>query len=168
MVRAAFAVTLLWFGAAALAPAQSSPLDSLAARLGAARQVRVHSAAGWARLDRPQLAGDSLDFERGRITDRRTGRRSGMASPMPLAPIDRIDLRAGTHAGRGAVIGGLIGAGLGLAAGIALSQDDFVQVGTGTVLAVTLVLSAGGAGLGGLIGAATPRWETVYRAPGAP
>ena len=68
----------------------------------------------------------------------------------------------------GALIGGLVGAGLGLALGIAMSQDEFFQATPGDVASVTLVLGAGGAGLGALIGALVPRWRPVYREGGVP
>jgi hypothetical protein len=106
--------------------------------------------------------GDSLQFARGQMLDR-GGRRVAVASPLDLSTIDRIDARAGTHAGRGALIGGLVGAGLGLALGIAMTQDEFFQASSGDVAAVTVVLGAGGAGLGALIGAVVTRWRPVYR-----
>ena len=161
---------LAWLslGAAAAATAQTAGADSLAARLAAVARIRTHSAAGWAELEHPRLVGDSLSFDRGQLIDGRGGRRSAVASPLPLAGIDRIDARAGTHAGRGALVGGLIGGGLGLALGIAMSQDDFFQASPGEVAAVTLVFGAGGAGLGALIGALVPRWRPVYRRGGAP
>lgn len=161
---------LVWLSlsAVSVAAAQHSARDSLAARLDAVARIRTHSAAGWAELEHPRLIGDTLDFERGEMLDRRSGRRVAVPGPLALATIDRIDVRAGTHAGRGALIGGLIGAGLGLAAGIALSQDEFFQASPGDVAAVTLVFGAGGAGLGALLGALVPRWQPVYRQGGVP
>jgi len=160
---------LVWLSLTTLpvAAAQQSTTDSLAARLDAVARIRAHSAAGWAELEHPRLVGDSLDFDRGQMIDRHSGRRVTVAGPLALGTIDRIDARAGAHAGRGALIGGLIGAGLGLAAGIAMSQDEFFQASGGEVAAVTLVFGAGGAGLGALLGALVPRWQPVYRANGA-
>lgn len=158
---------LAWLslGAAAAAPAQTTAADSLAERLAAVARIRAHSAAGWMELEHPRLVADSLQFERGQMVDH-SGRRVAVPGPLALGTIDRIAVREGTHAGRGALIGGAIAAGFGLAAGIAMSQDEFFQAGPGEVAAMTVVFGAGGAGLGALIGALVPRWRPVYRRGG--
>lgn len=165
MFRVMPALVWLSLGTVTAATAQTAAGDSLAARIRAVTRIRTHSAAGWADLELPRLVGDSLTFARGQMLDR-GGRRVAVAGPLPLAAIDRIDARTGTHSAQGAVVGGVIGAGLGLAVGIAMSQDEFFQITSGDVLVVTMVFGAGGAGLGALIGALVPRWRPVYRQGG--
>lgn len=166
MIRMMFAFWSLCLLGVTAAPGQALATDSLAARLDAVARIRVHSADGWAELRHPQMVGDSIAFERGVRIDRRSGRRSDVEGPLALTTFDRIEVREGNHAGRGALIGGLIGVGVGLAAGIAMSQDEFFQATTGQVLQITLVSGMTWATVGALIGTAVPRWRSVYRRDG--
>lgn len=89
---------------------------------------------------------------------------------IPAGEITRLEVQRGRRSGvgRGALVGGLFGAGAGFILGTAAAAEpcDFVCYGAEVIPVSIAVLGAAGAGLGALIGAATPvrPWEEVPRA----
>jgi hypothetical protein len=90
------------------------------------------------------------------------------AGPLPAASIDSLWVR-GTHAKRGAIIGALL---LGVSSGIFWSSVcEYAGEGSGcdawgAVAGLTLAGAGVGAGLGALIGSASPRWRLRYARSG--
>lgn len=89
------------------------------------------------------------------------------ARVLPLADVSRLWQRK-RAVGAGAVVGGVIGAGTGVFFGLiatALCEYDCASTGSGIAIG-GLLGAAFGAGTGAVIGAAIPRWSTVYRGSG--
>lgn len=90
------------------------------------------------------------------------------AEPLPAASIDSLWVR-GTHAKQGAIIGALL---LGVSSGIFWSSVcECAGEGSGwdswgAVAGLTLAGAGVGAGLGALIGSASPRWRLHYARSG--
>lgn len=89
---------------------------------------------------------------------------------LATASVAQVEVSRGLQslAGQGLAIGAGVGAGLGLILSAAAAAEecqgfDCYEVGPGGVIAVTALLAAAGAGLGGLIGAAShrERWAQV-------
>jgi len=103
----------------------------------------------------------SLDQDSVRFLD------SSGVNAVPVTSVGRLELSRGrrSNAGKGAIIGGVTAGALGLILGLAASTEDdaFVEIGTGEIAAVTVILGAGGAGIGALIGATSKseHWEPV-------
>ena len=147
------------------APAWGQSLSSRAMEeINAAALVRVHLVKGKRRtLYAPQADSDSLRYQSRRIDNRRTVVQLPRA--LAMADITRIERRMGTNAWKGAKIGGSIYGGLALLAsygppdtfgGASSTRDRILGVG---------VYALSGALLGAMIGSASTRWKTVYRAP---
>jgi hypothetical protein len=72
-----------------------------------------------------------------------------------------------SHADGGAKIGAGLGFAAGIAMGVGLASDDFLQIGTGEVLALGGVSALFGAMIGALVGLAVERpvWAPIQSAP---
>jgi uncharacterized protein YcfJ len=92
---------------------------------------------------------------------------------VPVADVRTIELRQGSHAGRGAVMGAVIGVFAGFVVGMQVKEWDYCRTTSpgggcggpsdvGVIAFTTLVSGAFGAGLGTLFGLGSPAWE---RAP---
>jgi hypothetical protein len=90
------------------------------------------------------------------------GREGEPIKPIPLSQISQVQVARGSHAGSGAKIGGAIGLGLSLLAIAVTAGDDLAAPTAGQAIAGTLLNTGFGAGVGALIGLASPRWHTVY------
>ena len=85
------------------------------------------------------------------------------APPLPMAQVTRIQVPGGSHARGGATVGGILGLGLGiLGVREASAEDSWVSPTPGEAVGAMMITTALGAGVGALIGAAMPRWNTVY------
>ncbi len=149
-------------------PAAGTELAATLSRHGTAR---LQTRGGWFELTRPLLADDTgLTYRAARRLDSEMPA-ADLPQPLPLSEISEIQLRANA-AGRGAVIGGAVAGGFALLGVLPLAAacDDLgagEQCGivSAPVIGTVLVVGAGGAGIGALIGASVKRWKTVYRAP---
>ena len=90
---------------------------------------------------------------------------------------ERVEVSDGwhSHARNGALVGLGVGAGTGLLLGLAASAEEcgewcVIEVGTGEIAAVTVMLGAVGAGIGALIGSFShgERWRQVDLHPSEP
>lgn len=150
-------ILILAAGLLAATTAEAQEPDSVllrtSARLRAGTQVRLELRDGsrqrgvfqWARPDGIGL-GDSA------------------VRTVPLADISRLWQRK-RAVGAGAITGGIIGLGTGAFFGLiatALCEYDCASTGSGIAFG-GLLGAAFGAGTGAMIGAAIPRWSTVYR-----
>ena len=79
----------------------------------------------------------------------------------PLSNINYLRVQEGSQAGKGALLGGLTTA-LTLLSGVINVSSDPNQKLKENALSTSLLIIAGGTGLGALIGVATPRWKTYY------
>ncbi|HTR19429.1 MAG TPA: hypothetical protein VMH88_01135 [Gemmatimonadales bacterium] len=150
-------------------PVASQNLSAdLATQIAAAGHLRITTATAYGDLfqARVTVGGDSIGYGRGDAVDRRSGRRRDLPQPLPVAEVSRIELQNGSHAGTGALIGGSVGLAFGMVMIVAFANDEFFSEGmsTGDYVALGAIPTAGGALLGTLIGAAVPRWKTVYPA----
>lgn len=118
------------------------------------QKVRIHSRGaglveGWVLSSSPDLV--------------RLGTGDQSMVEVPAPGVDSLWVRAGSHAGSGALIGALVGGiGLGgLTAAATIGQRCFEQpCPAGALVTVGLAVgSAGGALIGALIGAPIPRWQ---------
>lgn len=153
------------FAAALLLALPSDPgaAQAAAAPPAPGARIRVHT--------RYIYIGTLLSLDTSALVLRRDALRDTLR--LPLATIGRLDVSTGkkSGAGRGAKLGLIVGAGVGAAVGLAAAEDcssqDFVCFGPEVIPAMAIVVGAMGAGLGALIGAASPidRWEQVRVRP---
>jgi hypothetical protein len=81
--------------------------------------------------------------------------------------VTRIQVPAGSRAGGFAKVGGAVGLAFGILGVAEISgEDSWVSPTPGEAAAAMTITTALGAGVGALIGAAVPRWKTVYASDG--
>ena len=90
------------------------------------------------------------------------GRAGRPPGAVPLSRVAQVQVRAGSHAGSGAKIGGAIGLGLAALGLLVASGDEWTSPTTGQVVSGLVITPLFGAGVGALVGSASPRWRTVY------
>lgn len=170
-MRSHIAILLLFTGAAP-ATAQHAPDSLVQARLAAeiarAERVRVFQRGDTTILARPRL-----------MTGARPALRDSLRADVPLARLDSIQIpihRPGEYAARGAVLGFLGGALVGglvgamIHASLCDRPDTFFNCDGGNVVRGALVIGAGGAVYGALLGLAKglgTHWKTVWPRHGA-
>jgi hypothetical protein len=110
----------------------------------------------------PTADSSSVGFERSEFLNR-GGNTVNLASPFEVNQVREIQVKVGSHTGKGAKIGAGVGAALALIGVIALSGDPYLSPTTGEAATGVVVWTGIGAGVGALIGAASPRWKTVYK-----
>ena len=129
-----------------------------------ASRIRVRLASG----ERGTLYAPTIDFGSLSYTGSRLlGQGGGLTQitpPLPVSRITQIQVPHGSHALLGGKIGAGVGCGLSLLAIAVTAGDSWTsptpeEAGRG-IVALTLM----GAGVGALIGSASPRWRTVYDA----
>jgi hypothetical protein len=134
-------------------------------QVNAASQIRVRLASGErGTLYAPGVDSESLSYAGSRLVGS-TGSLAQLPPTLPVAQIRLIQVPHGSHARLGSKIGAAVGCGLSLLGIAATSGDNWTfptpeEAGFG-IVALTVV----GAGVGALIGSASPRWRTVYDAP---
>lgn len=127
--------------------------------------ARADPASGeWGTVYRPVVDSGGFYYTAGY----RTGQDRRRAPPPPPIPVARIALIQVPH-GSYALLGGKIGAGIGcvlsLMAVAAGSTDGWTTLSGAEAGRAIVSLTFIGGGVGALIGSASPRWKTVYRAP---
>lgn len=153
------AVLLLVVGPIARAAAQDLSAETLQA-INAATHARVRLAEpGWHRL-----AGTGRASTDSTLVYVRDGKPSSSLTEVSLRDVRELQVSRGSNAGKGAFIGGGIGLGLAIVAVIAASSDEWTTPSGGQAIGAMLLNTAAGAGIGALIGGASTRWKTVYRA----
>ena len=160
-MRSRPALIVILLAAAAVRPlaAQALSAEALEA-IHHAASARVRLAGeGWRPLagttaDSADAAGGAMLYVNGRAGE--------APGAIPLSRVAQVQVKAGSHAGKGAKIGAAIGLGLSLLAVAAASGDSWTAPTTGQAVAATLSTTAFGAGIGALVGLTTPRWRTVY------
>ena len=110
----------------------------------------------------PTADSSSVGFKRSEFLNR-GGNTVELPSPFEVNQVREIQVKVGSHAGKGAQLGGVIGATLALAAVLVTSGDPYVSPSTGQAVGAVVVWTGIGAGVGALIGKASPRWKTVYK-----
>jgi hypothetical protein len=161
-MRSRLALIVLLLTAAALRPlvAQALSAEALEA-IHHAATARVRLAGeGWRPL--AGTAADSAGTTAGEAMLYITGRAGEAPGAIPLSRVAQVQVKAGSHAGKGAKIGAAIGLGLSLLAVAAASGDSWTSPTTGEAVAATVSTTAFGAGIGALVGLTSPRWRTVY------
>jgi hypothetical protein len=149
----------------------AGPLTTLAAQeLSTEALQAIHSAS----RARVRLAGEGWRPLTGTAADSAGGAATGAllyvgsgpsgqpSGAVPLSQIAQVQVRSGSHAGSGAKIGGAIGLGLTVLALIAASGDEWTSPTAGQAVGSLIVTPLFGAGIGALVGSASPRWRTVY------
>ena len=146
------------------ATAQTLPPEAIQ-QVNAASRIRVRLTSGeQATLYAPAIDSGSLSYTGSRFLGH-GGSLAQLPPPLPVPRITQIQVPRGTHALLGGKIGAGVGCGLSLLAIAVTAGDSWTsptaeEAGRG-VVALTLI----GAGVGALIGSASPRWRTVYSAP---
>ena len=145
------------------ARAQTLTPDALQ-EVNAAARVRVRLASGQrGTLYAPAIDAGSLSYTGTRLFGS-SGSLAQLPSPLPVAQIRQIQVPHGTHALLGGKIGAAVGCGLSLLAIAKTSGDGWVSPTPGEAGFAMVVLTFAGAGVGALIGSASPRWKSVYDA----
>ena len=164
---AVWAVGLLILSLGLPAPMTGQAVDSLAT--GARVRVRLPShGADWLQGQFVMLSADSAAIALSETAD---------SVRFAMESAERVEVSEGrhSHAGKGALVGLGLGAGTGLILGLAASAEEcgewcVIEVGTGEIAAVTVMLGAVGAGIGALIGSFShgERWRQVDLHPSEP
>ena len=161
-MRNRFIVPALLYLSGALAPAAAQQLSpETVQQISSASRARARLAGeGWHRLagstTSPAASADGAQLYFA------AGREGEPITPVALSRIAQVQVARGSHAGSGAKIGGGIGLGLSLLAIAVTAGDDWAAPTAGQAIAGTILNTAFGAGVGALIGLASPRWHTVY------
>lgn len=146
------------------ATAQTLPPQAMQ-QVNAASRIRVRLASGErGTLYAPAIDSGSLSYTGSRLLGS-SGSVAQLPPTLPVAQIRLIQVPHGSHALLGGKIGAAVGCGLSLLGIAATSGDGWTsptpeEAGFG-IVALTVM----GAGVGALIGSASPRWRTVYDAP---
>ena len=159
MSRMAFSSILAACSLLAVAPASQAQINALEVPPGS--RVRVKTAAVpdvWQTGTLTAWRQDSLDL----------GIDGGWNRTIPLPDLVALEISRGSksNAGKGALIGGIAGAAIGVASSIAIAIADPPEgAGVGEYAVYSLVVTAAGAGIGGIVGslARSERWEDVER-----
>lgn len=132
-------------------------------QVNVASRIRVRLASGeGGTLYAPAIDSGSLSYTGSRLLGQ-SGNLAQLPLPLPVSRITQIQVPHGSHALLGGKLGAGVGCGLSLLAIAVTSGDGWTspnQAGR-AIVALTLI----GAGVGALIGSASPRWRTVYNAP---
>ena len=165
--NAVWAVGLLILSVGLPTPMAGQAVDSLAT--GARVRVRLPGhGAGWLQGQFVMLSADSAAIALSETPD---------SVRFAMESAERVEVSEGrhSHAGKGALVGLGLGAGTGLILGLAVSAEEcgewcVIEVGTGEIAAVTVMLGAVGAGIGALIGSFShgERWRRVDLHPSEP
>jgi hypothetical protein len=161
-MRSRFLLTMLLLLAAAFQPlaAQELSPEALSAIQSASHARARLTGEGWHRLagsaTSPAASPDGAQLYLA------AGRGGEPTTPIALSRVAQVQVARGSHAGSGAKIGGGIGLGLSLLAIAITAGDDWAAPTAGQAIAGTILNTAFGAGVGALIGLASPRWHTVY------
>jgi hypothetical protein len=155
---------LLVAGVPVLATSQELPAN-VVQQINASTKARVRLVGGGSgTLYSPKADPTSLSSNRSSLLDSGGTAVSG-SQLLPIAQLAEIQVAHGSHAGSGAKIGGGLGAALALLAVALTSGQDYVSPTTGQAVAAVVGWTGIGAGIGALIGSASPRWQTVYLPP---
>jgi hypothetical protein len=143
------------------ARAQTLTRDALQ-EVNAAPRVRVRLASGErGTLYAPAIDAGSLSYTGNRLLGS-SGNPAQLPSPLPVAQITQIQVPHGTHALLGGKIGAAVGCALSLLVIAGTSGDGWVSPTPGEAGFAVVALTVVGAGVGALIGSASPRWKSVY------
>ncbi len=152
-------------GVPALASAQALGPEAIE-QINTAAQARVRLLdGGHGTVYSPAADSTSLNFKHS-VFSNGGGPTMELPGPFQVSQVTKIQVAAGSNAGKGATIGGVIGAALALVA-IASTSGSIAAPTTGQAVAGVVVWTGIGAGIGALVGKGSTRWKTVY-APGAP
>jgi hypothetical protein len=154
--------TLLVLLAAALPTLAAQELSPEALQaIHSASRARVRLAGeGWRPLT--GTTADSAGTAGGALLYVGSGRAGQPAGAVPIDKIAQVQVRAGSHAGNGARIGGAVGLGLAAVTLLLASTDEWTSPTGGQVVSGLIGTTLFGAGVGALVGSASPRWRTVY------
>jgi hypothetical protein len=146
------------------ATAQTLPPEAMQ-QVNAASRIRVRLATG----ERGTLYAPAIDFGTLSYTGSRFlgegGTLAQLTPPLQVSQITQIQVPHGSHALLGGKIGAAVGCGLSLLAIAVTAGDSWTSPTSEEAGRAIVALTAVGAGVGALIGSASPRWRTVYNAP---
>ena len=134
-------------------------------QVNAASRIRVRLASGERGvLEAPAIDSGSLSYTGNHLLGS-SGSLTQLPPPLPVARITQIQVPHGSHALLGGKIGAAVGCGLSLLGIAAASGDGWTSPTPQEAGFAIVVLTFVGAGVGAVIGSASPRWETVYDIP---
>jgi hypothetical protein len=160
-MRSRFAVAVLLSLGGALAPAAAQQLaPETIQQISAASRARVRLAGeGWHPLA-GSAAGPVASADGAQLF--LASRAGGPVTTIPLSQAVQVQVARGSHAGSGARIGGAVGLGLSVLSMLVASTDEWTSPTAGQVIGGVIGTTLFGAGVGAVIGSASPRWRTVY------
>jgi hypothetical protein len=148
----------------AQATAQTLPPEAMQ-QVNTASRIRVRLASGErGALYAPAIDSASLSYTGSRLLGL-GGSLAQLPPPLPVSQITQIQVPHGSHALLGGKVGAGVGCGLSLLAIAVTSGDGWTSPTAGEAGRAIVALTLIGAGVGALIGSASPRWRTVYDAP---
>jgi hypothetical protein len=148
----------------ARATAQTPPPEAMQ-QVNVASRIRVRLASGErATLYAPAIDSGSLSYTGSRFLGH-GGSLAQLTPPLPVSQITQIQVPHGSHALLGGKIGAGVGCGLSLLAIAVTAGDSWTSPTAEEAGRAIVALTFIGAGVGALIGSASPRWRTVYSAP---
>lgn len=163
----ALAAGFLLLQAVSTAPAAPPPLDSadiarLRARMAGQQEIRVGVERDVVELTQPVFL-DSVIAYRAAWSERRDGRDTALANPLPMAQVSMIQVR-GKMLWR-PMLGGGLSLGVSILASTLLNNllTEGNDTDGSTMVRLTLMGTGLGAALGALDGQLRTRWITVYR-----
>jgi len=141
--------------------AQSLTPDALQ-QVNAASRIRVRLASGERGvLDAPAIDSGNLSYTGNHLLGS-SGSLAQLPPPLPVAQVTQIQVPHGSHAPLGGKIGAAVGCGLSLLVIAAASGDGWTSPTPDQAGFAIVALTVVGAGVGAVIGSASPRWKTVY------